>query len=67
MGRKGHWRIVGYDGAGEPIRSRTGRFDVRERAEVTDLPHRKALRAMLDRDERTEQDRFIRDLTGGRA
>ena len=67
MGRKGHWRIVGYDGAGVPIRGRTGRFDVRERAEVTDRSHRKALRAMFDRDERTEQDRLIRDLTGGRA
>lgn len=64
MGRKGHWRIVGYDGAGQAIRARSGPRVERERPERTDRPHRDALRDMMSRDERRNEDRAIRDLTG---
>lgn len=65
MGRKGHWRIVGYDGAGEAIRARSGPRVEREReVRLRDRPHKDALRNMLSRDERRNEDRIVRDVLG---
>lgn len=65
MGRKGHWRIVGYDGAGEAIRARSGpRLEQERRERTVDKPHKDALRNMLSREERRDEDRIVRDVLG---
>lgn len=63
---RGHWRIVGYDGAGAPMRARVGRFRAEPVAERTlsDRPHREALRALFERHERDTEDRDIRAALG---
>lgn len=63
---KGHWRIVGYDGAGAPMRARVGRFRKEATIErtVTDRPHREALRALFERHEHDSEDKAIRAALG---
>jgi hypothetical protein len=65
MAKKGHWRIVGYDGAGSPIRARIGARVERERLVREDAPHRTALLRTMSRNaEHKAQDRRIRDVLG---